>query len=351
MTGLTIHIYTFASSVSLVSVTNVTWRNSLSKLLSLSFSGRKKKRNQWTSTVLAHSLSKPLATGKNASKLCSPKGRQLLNIVKGLFLSAGNQWQAPTQPKGISKCDNAKTSAAARLFSRTTSDAYGRFIYSRWQKGAKNNVRLWPCVIQLRNIYLDLGELFVLWKSACPCQKAFKWKSVRDGANEVKGQLKGGEGRWPGVVPQREQILQPAWASRSEMSFSILPKFRKSLMWKIRRQKTNFWLFILFKHNFSWDKYSLMRSKICCHCLHLSTCWFGELRLGEDLMINFIFYKYFDKLFLCFTIRSSFLPLSEWEMEGHFVHMRFSSLGSCWQPTKPLHQQQIPQKNPTAIKE
>lgn len=44
-------------------------------------------------------LSKPLATHKNASKLCSLKGRQLLNTVKGLVLAASNQQRALTQPK------------------------------------------------------------------------------------------------------------------------------------------------------------------------------------------------------------------------------------------------------------
>lgn len=185
-------------------MTNVTLRGGLLKLLSLSFLGGQK--NQWNSTVLAHSLCKPLATGKNASKLCSPKGRQLLNTVKGLFLSASNQWQAPTQPKGISKCDKAKTSAVARLCTRTASDAYSMDdLFGAGKKKVRIKHILWPCIIRLRNIYLE--EPFVLWKSTRLCQNAFKWKRVRGAAKEVKGQLEGGEGRRPSVVPQQEEIL------------------------------------------------------------------------------------------------------------------------------------------------
>lgn len=51
----------------------------------------------------------------------------------------------------------------------------------------------------------DPEEPFVLWKSTRRCQDAFK--SVGDGATEVMGQLKSGEGRWTCMVPQQGRIL------------------------------------------------------------------------------------------------------------------------------------------------
>ena len=70
--------------------------------------------------------------------------------------------------------------------------------------------------------------------------------------------------------------------------------------------------------------------------------WGTQTRGG--LNDSFHLLQLFNKLFLCLTIRGSFLPLSEWAIKGHFDHMRFSSLKSWWQQTKPLHQQQMPLK-------
>lgn len=113
----------------------------------------------------------------------------------------------------------------------------------------------WPCVIRLRHIYLE--EPFVLWKSTCRCQNAFKWVSVRDGAKEVKGQLKGGEGRWPRTVPLQEQILWPAWAPRSEMSLKV------KKMSHVENPAAGKAGISPCSNKISWDKYSLIKAKMC----------------------------------------------------------------------------------------
>lgn len=150
-----------------------------------------------------HSLCKPLATGKNASILCSPKGRQVLNIVKGLFLAARSRQQALTQPEGISKCDNAKTSAVTRL-STMHADDFKHFIA--------------VCYLTDKN----LEEPFVLWKSTCPCQNAFKWtepKRSRANLKKVKG---GGQ-----ACLSKSRFCHQ---SEHHKVRNVLPKFIKCLM-------------------------------------------------------------------------------------------------------------------------
>lgn len=78
----------------------VTCWGGLLKLFSLCFSWGGG-NNQWNCTVLAHSLCKPLATGNHASKLCFPKGWQLLIIVQGCFYLRATNCKLPLYPGGL----------------------------------------------------------------------------------------------------------------------------------------------------------------------------------------------------------------------------------------------------------
>lgn len=97
-----------------------------------------------------------------------------------------------------------------------------------------------PCVIRVRNIYLE--EPFVLSESTWQCQNAFKWKSEpkRSRANfrEVKG------------VGHAWCLSKNRFNNQREVRNERPWKFIKCLM-LIIKQERRFWHFILFKQFFS----------------------------------------------------------------------------------------------------
>lgn len=113
---------------------------------------------------LSSFLSLTILTGLAKRQECINCRQQRLDIVKGVFLTTSNQQQAPTQPKVISKGDDTETCATSPQRAR------GRFTSRRRAKVTRKHFVTVRCLMDA-----NLEEPFVLWKSTCPCQNAFKW--------------------------------------------------------------------------------------------------------------------------------------------------------------------------------
>ena len=170
------------------------------------FQGAKKKRNQWNSAVLARSLCKPLATGKNASELCFPRGWQLLNIVKGLFfyLAAAN-CEIPLYPGGLASVTMPKHLRPFVSPPKQGSDACGRFIKRRWENEAGNKV----CSV----IVCCYPEKYLPWGAICFVEVNMSvsecfYAQVRQRWSQ-RGQwpINRGEDEWPCTTTQYGEIV------------------------------------------------------------------------------------------------------------------------------------------------
>lgn len=106
----------------------VTCWGGLLKLFSLCFSWGGGEQSMKLHCLGTQSL-QTLGNRQSCIQTLLSKRLTIIDYSPRMFLSASNQLQAPTLPRGISKHDNAKSSATTHLSTQTASDAYRQFIY------------------------------------------------------------------------------------------------------------------------------------------------------------------------------------------------------------------------------